>query len=483
MSTKPKQDTSSGLFVRWPAILAFLVLGLVAMFFSAHTIAMMLFFLFILTLLSRLWAALSVRRVSVHLQVDRQRLFPGDQACLTYTVQNDKLLPLIWLELFQPLPASLCLTPVDADEHRQLSEHEKFDFEDTEYSQSEIAEKRFSLLLWHQTLQWNSIWQANCRGIYTMNHSRIRTGDGFGLTTLSWPLDKQEVPTFAVYPALLPVNIELFLRDLWDVQSGAKGFIDDVTVLRTTREYRHGDPVKHMNWKMVARQQPLSINLYETIQPRTAHFILDSESFNGMRPQTEALEETLSILGSLLLRLRDAGVPTGLSMPKTGRYEALNMYASDKVACEDMLYQLAAFQFCPLIYPLSQYEKDKNPTWGDSEDGSGQPAYGVTFRATEQRLIQIDPEFVKPEDQLVPYALPSAFADEELLASAETVGHFYYLVHDLAALKGRMLLKQLDPADVTILCYQQAEEMDEELMDFSIVLLSQLKGGKKNATP
>ena len=436
MSVKPKQEPSSGLFVRSGMIAAFLVLGLLATLFGVYFMSVMLLFLFLLMLLSRLWAAASAKRVYVSFRAENTRLFPGDSTTLRYTVKNDKALPLIWLELFQPLADSLCLTPAEEEEMRPLSEHEKFDFLDTDCSQTMIAEKRFSLLLWYQTLSWESRWVARSRGIYSLTRMRIRTGDGFGLTILGWPLEKRDCQTFAVYPAMVPVHTELFLRDLWDASLGARGYLDDVTLLRTTREYHLGDPVKQVNWRLLARQQKLSVNLYETIQPRTAHFILDSESFNGLPARDEALEECLSVLGSLLLRLQEAGVRAGLSLPKTGRYPAINLYGKDQTPTEDMLYQLAACRFCPLVR---------------SEDG-----------------IPLHRE-------------PSVFAEDDLFASSSEIGRFYYFVHDLSAISESRLLRRLEPAMVTIVSYCNTEDKAAVEQGFDVVSLAALKGGTANA--
>jgi len=443
-------------------------------------IAALLFFLCLLMLSARLWAMLAVRRVSVTLKADSTRLFPGDTTTLRYRIRNDKLLPLIWVEIFQPLAKSLCLVPKDSDEIRPLSEYEKHEFQDTVYSEEQVAEKRFSMVMWHQTLTWKSKWKATCRGLYKVTRVRVRSGDGFGLCARRIPFEPQELPVFAVYPCVIPVNVSLFLRDQWDVQSGSRGYMEDVTVLRSTKTYQPGDPVKHINWRMVARQQPLAVNVYETIQPRSAHFVLDTESFNGVVPHEAELEETLNILCSVLLRLQDVSFPCGLSLPKTGRFAAANFFAKEKYPLPDLLYQLAAFRFCPLVNPAEKYDRNAVQTW-EVIGGDDKPAYGVTFRSTEENRVNASelPDAVKAT--LQPYAAPSAFAQEELVAAEGEMGHVYYITYDLAALEEQTFLQHLNPHGVTILCYRLPEQVSHKWMDYHVLPLDHLKGGEPHA--
>ena len=81
--------------------------------------------------------------------------------------------------------------------------------------------------------------------------------------------------------------------------------MEDLTVIRSTRNYMTTDSLKHINWRLAARGLPLSVNVYEDILPKNVHFLLDGESFGGNVPHWEELEETLSILASEFVLLAD----------------------------------------------------------------------------------------------------------------------------------------------------------------------------------
>ena len=117
--------------------------------------------------------------------------------------------------------------------------------------------------MWHQTLEWDSCWTARRRGIYPLDHVLLRSGDGFGLTQIEKPYPVERSPVFVVYPRIVPVRTDLFLQNLWDAKSGAKGYFEDPNVIRGERAYQSTDPWKRINWRMAARKEELEVKLYE----------------------------------------------------------------------------------------------------------------------------------------------------------------------------------------------------------------------------
>ena len=259
-----------------------------------------------------------------------------------------------------------------------------------------------------------------------MGSWRVRTGDGFGLAQVERKLPPEDVRTFYVYPKLIPVLPDLFLRSLWNADTGTRGVMEDPTVIRSTRDYMTIDSLKHINWRLTARGLPMTVNVYEDILPKNVHFLVDGESFRGPQPHLAELEDTLSIVASELVRLEQAQVQCGLSLCKGASGQGVNQFAP--VGTEELLCALAAYE--PLEWKL---------------DDKGH----VVMQATN-------------------------FDEGPILEQAQRVGRFYYLAYDHEALTRSSLLRRLGHTCTAVLTYQESEPFGE----FELGCLCHLKEGK-----
>ena len=340
MSPAPSFRRSSVL-VSLPVLGLLLLGGVLAAFFRQERLAFVLMFVFLLAGASRAWAALAARKVSVSVSGAARGMLPGEEVRLELTVRNDKFLPLVWLELFFPLSRSLCLTP---EESRKPDDWEMLGLEEMGASTQLVGEKRCSFLLWYETARLSIRWRANRRGVYSSAGWRLRTGDGFGLTQIAARRPLDPPPVFVVYPRRVEVDPGPFLRQLWSGQTGDRGYFEDVTVMKSVRPYLPGDSWKRIDWRLAARDQGLQVRQYETIRPRTVHFILDGTSFLGLSPENDELEDALSLLASLLVELDGAGVRCGLSLPQTDLSPNADLSPDDRsLTAADLLFQLAGF--------------------------------------------------------------------------------------------------------------------------------------------
>ena len=421
MRTKAAMTHSSTL-VSLPALALLLLCGVLAACFGQRQISLALIFVFLLAGASRLWAALAARRVSVSVSGAVRGMFPGEEARLELTVGNDKFFPLVWLELYFPLARGLCLTP---EKSREPDDWEKVELEAAQASTRLVGAVRCPMLLWYEHTRLEVRWRANRRGVYSTRSWRLRTGDGFGLTQMEFPLPEQGARAFAVYPKLVEVRPDLFLRNLWNADTGTRGNMEDLTVIRSTRDYMPTDSLKHINWRLAARGLPLSVNVYEDILPKSVHFLLDGESFSGAHPHLEELEDTLSILASELVRLEGARVRCGVSLPGGMGGGAVNLFALSSTT-EDLLRALAAYE----------------------------PASPVRDRETERVM-----------DQLPAFDIPA------LVRAARSVGRFYYLVYSTDCLPTRSLERYLDHTRASILTYRE----DGPYGEYETVCLRSLK--------
>lgn len=382
-----------------PVLIAFLIFGVLSAVWEWIAVSALLLFLFLLAMLSRIWAQAAISRLSVGVEAGGKGVFPGESFTTTVTVRNEKLLPVLWMELFLPLSKNHCLIP---EENRQPEEWEKPSLTEWDVSDTLVGSFRIPGLLWHEERSESIRWTAVRRGVYATKFWRIRTGDGFGLAQVDTKADNNDI--FAVFPALRDVDPAFFLRKLWNEETGAKGVMEDLTLIRSVRPYSASDPAKHINWRLKARGLPLQVNIYEDTLPRGVHFILDGESFSGPEPHLEELEETLSLLASLTVELETHQVLCGLSLPMGKGNEPVSVLAEE--GTEALLWALAGYETC-------EKKKDEN---------------GMVVKQFSQ------------------------FDEAALFVDRNSVGRYYYVVYDLEQLP--YLLLRLDSTNTTILTWK-----------------------------
>ena len=414
----------SSLLVSIPVIATSALLCVLAAFFGQSALASVLMFLFLLAAVSRIWAFASARKVSIQVTNRSGGLFPGEETTFDIEVCNNKFLPVVWLEVFFPLSRNLCLKPENS---RKPDDWEMTTLEEEGASTQLVGEKRLTMFLWYERLRFSSRWTAERRGVYSTQGWRLRTGDGFGLSQVECLIPREDARQFFVYPRLVRVIPDLFLRNLWNADTGTKGVMEDLTVIRSTRNYMTTDSLKHINWRLAARGLPLSVNVYEDILPKNVHFLLDGESFGGNVPHWEELEETLSILASEFVLLADYQVQCGLSLCRGLSGRAVNLFAVSHV--EELLCALAAYEPCARVR---------------KEDGG---------------------EFILQQP---------VFDQGPIYESAQKVGRFYYIAYDTACLGDRVLLRRLGEECTSVLTYREPEPFGE----FELVCLSSLREGR-----
>lgn len=363
---------SSLLVNPWTIVLCFAASVIANVFNAGAACALFLFFA-LLGLLSRFWGLHALKKVRVDASGENTSLFAGQKAVLHYRVENGKLLPLPWLEVCQDLPLNSCVEPEDGFERYDLSE-----METGVGPASSQYRRRLAFLMGYQTLTFSCSWRARRRGIYQLSRLSLRSGDGFGLTQSAGMVELPNAPALVVWPRRVEVLPERFFRSLWSGQTGPRGVVEDVTVLKSERDYRPGDAWKRIDWRQAARTDELSVRQFETIQPRTIHFIVDGASFLGLSEGNGELEEALSILASLYAELCGAGMLCGLSLPQTGLRPCADLLPEPGTEPSDLLFQLAAFD-------------------GDTATGlfSDQTLQGLQNTAGQMYLIAHSPKTVR----------------------------------------------------------------------------------------
>ena len=334
--------TKSSYLVYWPVIAGLLILSVLFFALKVRIVPFILMVVFFVALIARLWADRAAADIRIRAGFSSAGLFPGQDELITFEIDNDKMLPLMWLDVFCPLNKNLSLLPDDA---RKPEDWEINYLKETEFSLEKIADIKLSSFFWYEKKTVQAVWKAQNRGIMSISGWRIRTGDGFGLGQTELEIPEEYAPDIAVYPKIRNIYSDYFIKNVFNARTGMRGIVDDNTLIRSTRGYAPSDPVKNINWRLLARGLPLSTNVYEQILPQSAFFIFDGESFLGREKHPDEMEEALSFIASAVCALNKKNTASALAL-SLGDYDSDLSCCDMELSAENKLYSLAAYNPC-----------------------------------------------------------------------------------------------------------------------------------------
>lgn len=319
MENKNSQSSGS-LFLSVPGLIILAVCLAVSLYFKANIIATFLLLFLILCIIAFLWS----RKVGTQLTADARAItsnvFPDEDILLEVKLNNNGPLAAIWADTY--LPA----------DHPELADPQNGHYADIEMKSPEWAGKalhqKFTWVSGFQQLSCRLTLKAKKRGILHFHHIYLNAGDGFGIGTSRCGNPPKGDCTVVIYPKLYPVNLQQLLLKGSTMNPGKRGQYEDVTLVKNIRPYQHGDNFKRINWRMLAKQQEVMVNLYEQITPESIFFLLDLESFSfkQRRPggnndemmdcvHEETMELAISLAASCITKLSEQGVACGIIIP------------------------------------------------------------------------------------------------------------------------------------------------------------------------
>ena len=309
--------SSSSIFTSYVALVALLALSLAFCILKERRIALLLFSLFLIALASRIWAEKALLDIDIEAKTKENALFAGSESHVLIKLRNNKLLPLAYLSLIAPFSRNRSLI---TDSRRAATKSEEaYLFSNRLYSK-EIGEERLRPLRWYEECEYRIPIKAERRGKEELSSWYLATGDGLGLAESHIRLPLEDI---IIYPEIIPINMNLFRRDLTLSENGPHGMTKD-TIMLSTRKYQNGDKAKDINWRETAKGQGLQVNIYNAIEPKTVHLLFDGESFARSRMKSE-MEKMLSIVASLLLELDRNKVNVYLSLTASSAAAALTL--------------------------------------------------------------------------------------------------------------------------------------------------------------
>ena len=318
---------NSSLFASRFGLLALLALTIACAYWGATLIAAFLLLVLLLGLGASLWSSSVLSRTSVAIGDGQTACHAGDTLPLTLILRSRSLFPLIWLDVTVPLGEKLIIRR-EGDEHPEL--------ETSVYEKPKFGlRERFAWLLWQQEITCEETLETLRRGVVPIESIRLQAGDGLGMAANYRDAALERPVRLIVYPALVPVDIRPFSRLITLAEAGAKGQTEDITLLKSSRPYQHGDPMKRINWRYLAMTGRMEVNQYETITPGCITFVLDLFSFRYLETYTttkdtketrivlreKSLEKMLSVLASCIRQMSEQSLRFALIIPGYGTRE------------------------------------------------------------------------------------------------------------------------------------------------------------------
>ncbi len=287
-----------------------------------------------LWLISYFWA----RALANSLTLDRQVRFGwaqvGDQLEERFMVSNRSMLPALWLDIVDhsTLPGSTINKVQGIDGH--------------------------------STNQWKIQRPCTQRGVFTLGPTTLRSGDPFGLYTIT--IEHPNTLNLTVTPPVVPLpTIEVAPGG-----RGREGYSHHQALERTVsvegiRPYIPGDPLRAIHWPTSAKHNSLFVHRFQNTPASDWLIVLDlAAAVQVGSGQTSTLEHSIILAASLAAQGLRAGQAVGLIgngvdliwlPPRTGEHQRWQMLQALALAqpgphsLAHLLYQLPQGQSTSLV--------------------------------------------------------------------------------------------------------------------------------------
>jgi uncharacterized protein (DUF58 family) len=255
-------------------------------------------FALVIGIVPELWYRYALRDLVIKQQVSQKRAFFGEAVTLSISVENQKLLPLPWLEVEDEIPIQLPLLT-----GRALPT----------YKVNRVAlVNTFSLWSFQRVTRRYQL-SCNARGVFSFGPAVLRSGDPFG-----WLVREERVPareSLLVYPLVAPIEyFGLPPRHPFGERTTPRRLLEDPLRVAGVREYVLGDDPRRIHWKATARAGELRSKIYEPSNQYRLLILLDintyQESWMGLDPEIQEL--TISAAASIGMWALDEGYTVGL---------------------------------------------------------------------------------------------------------------------------------------------------------------------------
>ena len=263
-----------------------LILFLIAALLRVDFFFTIVYLLFTVYLLSRLWT----QRTGTCLQVERSytdRAFPGDQVPVDVMIQNTGWLPIPWLEVHESLPVELIAPPF----HRQV----------VTLNPREQHRLRYTL---------------NCRqrGYYAVGPMTMQTGDLLGIARrIQMRIAPEHI---IVYPQVVPLQqLGLPTHSPQVALPAQSPLFEDPARIMGVRDYQRGDSPRRIHWTATASVGRLLVKQYQPAIARETLICLDLDRGDYAQRQQYVATELAIVVAASIARhiIVEEGLSVGLT--------------------------------------------------------------------------------------------------------------------------------------------------------------------------
>jgi uncharacterized protein (DUF58 family) len=254
----------------------------------------------IATLAAYCWWRFGLRAVRVQRTIGASHASFGDEIELAIVIENEKPLPLIWLEILDEVPEPDRLTIRGAS------------VEKAEGPGRYVMRSTFSVGPYERVRRRHTIVCA-ARGWYRLGPTTLVTGDPFGFTrrsvVVSSPVD------LIVFPEVRPLAAFRLPSDLpMGKATPIRPLFDDPYVVEGIRPYQVGDHPRQLHWRASARAGSLQSKRYERTASPALMIALDVNTFEHFWEgfDSELLELSISVAASVGADALERGLQVGL---------------------------------------------------------------------------------------------------------------------------------------------------------------------------
>ncbi|MCY4475166.1 MAG: DUF58 domain-containing protein [Chloroflexi bacterium] len=250
---------------------------------------------FVISAGGTLWSKLSLAEVAYDAEPSDTHAFEGDEIEIVMTLENRKPLPIPWVQIIEFLPTGM--TPL-SDENVKRRAYA---------GGSEIVET--TSLAGYERIRFRHHVRAHHRGHYSIGPTELRSGDLFGLFG-TVRRDSRSEHGITVYPRIVPLESwELpAAKPMGDILA-RNMLLDDPSRPRSVRDYRPGDPLKRIDWKLSAKRDELTVRTYDQSVSNDVVVMLESRTvdyaWHGYK--YDVLEAAVTGAASIAVRCADLG--------------------------------------------------------------------------------------------------------------------------------------------------------------------------------
>jgi uncharacterized protein (DUF58 family) len=252
-----------------------------------------------------IWARECLTGVTYHRTLTQPRAVFGEEVGLDIEMVNDKLLPLTWLHVAEEVPPALAIRggtvlPGRSGLYSEL--HQLLPM--LPYQR---VRRRFTII-------------CNSRGEHSFGPTLLRSGNPVGYREKFARV--RDSSHLLVYPKVFRLSYPTIASrmPLGD-HRGPPDLLGDPSRPAGVREYRAGDPLRHVDWRATARSTSLLVRVLEPTSALRVAVFADLQFSPSRRDGSndEVSEFTIALTASVVADLLDRGVATGLYSSGTVR--------------------------------------------------------------------------------------------------------------------------------------------------------------------